>query len=193
VLDLTKGNADLAGIAPPRLLYNLRNAWRRAAARGDARIARAEMSSCSAALECLFELHSARWATQGEVGILSQPALQAFHRDVAIRFLRRGWLRLYTMQIGSNIVAANYGFHLRGRSYSYVGGFDSHFSKLSPGAMIIRHAISDAVRDGARVFDFLRGGEPYKYRWGARDERQFRLRIVAPARASRAMQHLDVC
>lgn len=39
------------------------------------------------------------------------------------------------------------------------------------------HAVEEAARDGAEKFDFLRGGEPYKYRWGAKAETNYRRRL----------------
>jgi CelD/BcsL family acetyltransferase involved in cellulose biosynthesis len=41
----------------------------------------------------------------------------------------------------------------------------------------MRHAIE---QDGAMEFDFLRGNEGYKYRWGARDRSNTRLSITHP-------------
>ena len=55
-----------------------------------------------------------------------------------------------------------------------LAGFDPAFSKLSPGTLTIGHAIDQAIREGATEFDFLRGGEPYKYHWGAVDRVNFR-------------------
>jgi CelD/BcsL family acetyltransferase involved in cellulose biosynthesis len=179
VLDLAGANDGLSGTIPARLLSNLRYATRRAGAIGRLHIGRAEESSISAALDVLFELHSSRWRTRGQDGVLSKTAIQEFHRDVARQFLQRDWLRLYVLRIGQDIVAASYGFCLRGKSYYYIGGFDPHFAKLSPGALIVGYAITDAVREQARTFDFLRGAEDYKYKWGARDRRQFRIRAVA--------------
>jgi CelD/BcsL family acetyltransferase involved in cellulose biosynthesis len=37
--------------------------------------------------------------------------------------------------------------------------------------------IEHAVQRGRKRFDFLRGGEPYKYWWGAKDRRTMRLRM----------------
>ena len=41
-------------------------------------------------------------------------------------------------------------------------------------------AMTAAIEEGLRTFDFLRGAEPYKYRWGARDRWNLR-RVLRPA------------
>jgi CelD/BcsL family acetyltransferase involved in cellulose biosynthesis len=80
-------------------------------------------------------------------------------------------LRLYRLHIGERVAAVYYGFAWRGRSYAYIGGFDPELPRLSPGAMILHHAISAAIAEESGEFDFLRGGEAYKYAWGAVDRR----------------------
>jgi CelD/BcsL family acetyltransferase involved in cellulose biosynthesis len=35
--------------------------------------------------------------------------------------------------------------------------------------------IDDAIRDGKRSVDFLRGRESYKYAWGGRDQETYQL------------------
>ena len=36
-------------------------------------------------------------------------------------------------------------------------------------SVLVLHALERAADDGAHAFDFLRGSEPYKYRFGACD------------------------
>jgi CelD/BcsL family acetyltransferase involved in cellulose biosynthesis len=48
---------------------------------------------------------------------------------------------------------------------------------LSPGTQIVAHAIEEAVREGAEEFHFLRGGEAYKYAWGAVDRQNTALTL----------------
>jgi len=61
------------------------------------------------------------------------------------------------------------------RVYAYLSGFDPALSKLSPGTHILKHAAEDSIRSGARVLDFLRGGEGYKYAWRPKEERNLNM------------------
>jgi CelD/BcsL family acetyltransferase involved in cellulose biosynthesis len=63
------------------------------------------------------------------------------------------------------------------RWYDYIGGFDPEFALLSPGTLLIGHALDAATAEGATATDFLRGAEPYKYRWGAVDQPMWVLRV----------------
>ena len=46
------------------------------------------------------------------------------------------------------------------------------------GGLISSYTMEEAAREGARVFDFLRKPEPYKYAWGARDQINRRLTLA---------------
>jgi CelD/BcsL family acetyltransferase involved in cellulose biosynthesis len=60
-------------------------------------------------------------------------------------------------------------FSAKETAYAYLSGFDPDCAELCPGAQIIAYAIEEAVREGIREFHSLRGGEAYKYSWGAVD------------------------
>ena len=49
--------------------------------------------------------------------------------------------------------------------------------------LLIAHALEDAVSRGDSEFDFLRGNEPYKYRWGAVDRFNRRMLYASPTLA----------
>ena len=102
-------------------------------------------------------------------GVLADEVVQSFHRDVARRMLGAGALRLYALEIDGRIVAVFYGFADRTTVYYYLSGYDPTLAKAGAGNLIVAHAIDEAVRVGARAFDFLRGAEDYKHAWGAVD------------------------
>ena len=171
VLALPVGGVALATVVPRKTLRDIRQAAARAEGAGGVRIETADAAMLPAMLDDLFRLHEARWRSRGEAGVLTDPAVRAFHRDAAPALAAEGILRLYRMHIGEAVAAVYYGFVWRERAYAYIGGFDPDLPRLSPGALILHHAIGAAIGEGCREFDFLRGGESYKYAWGAVDRR----------------------
>jgi len=97
----------------------------------------------------------------------SSPAQQAFHLEIAERFLAKGWLRFYQLQVCGEPIAALYCFSYNNVVSFYQSGYDPAWGKYSPGTQCMAHAIQRAIHEGAREFDFLRGNEAYKYRWNA--------------------------
>jgi len=123
------------------------------------------------------ELHGRRWRMNETSGVLSDRHVQEFNREAAQGFLSLGALRLYALRVDDLIVASLYAFHHMGRTYYYLSGFDPEFKQYSPGTLLLSHVIKDAISEGAKEFDFLRGREDYKYQWGATDNFIYRKRL----------------
>ena len=169
VLALPATVAELRDVVPRKTLRDLRQARRRAAAAGAVEAIRADASTVSGFMQDFFRLHEGRWRPIAEHGVCADPVVRDFHLTAAQRMLDSGMLRLYVLRVGNSTVAAYYGFTAKRTAYAYLSGFDPEFAEFSPGTQIVAHAIEEAVRDGAREFHFLRGGEAYKYAWGAVD------------------------
>lgn len=153
---------------------DLRRCRRRLEAAGPVTIETADDGSRAEVLEALARFDAARAAQRGGPGALEDVAVQAFHEAATRRLLAAGCLRLHVLKVGGRAIAAHYALVLGDRGYSYLHGFDPAFAASGPGALLLAHAMADAIRCGAVTFDFLRGREPYKYDWGASDRAQVR-------------------
>jgi CelD/BcsL family acetyltransferase involved in cellulose biosynthesis len=160
--------------APPRQLEKLRYYRRRAERIGRVHLEVASVETCEKTMETLFQLHSLRWSARGESGVLHGPELQRFHREVARNFANSGHLRLHTLRLDETVIGVLYAFAHAEATYFYVSGFDPALEKISPGTLLIGHAIERALEEAHVEFNFLRGGESYKYSWGAKNEPTFR-------------------
>jgi CelD/BcsL family acetyltransferase involved in cellulose biosynthesis len=128
-------------------------------------------------LSALFGLHKACWKARGGPGVLAEARVEAFHCEAAREMLACGMLRLYGLRLPGGFAAALHGFAGHGRFYAYLDGFDPAHARLSPGTVLVDHAIRCAIAEGLSEFDFLREGEAYKYDWGAADRPNRRLTL----------------
>ena len=168
-LSLPKTLAELETILPPRKSRSLRMAAHRAERRGKVTLHSLPDRRVEDMLADLFVLHRLCWQMRGQRGVLDDERVQRFHMRAAPKLAAAGVLRCHALQIGGETAAVYYGF-LRGEhAYGYLTGFNPAFSYESPGTLVVAHAIREAVREGACEFHFLRGGETYKYGWGAQD------------------------
>jgi CelD/BcsL family acetyltransferase involved in cellulose biosynthesis len=117
-------------------------------------------------MDTLFELHTARW---GEGSSFTRPPVVAFHRDFAAIALKRGWLRLWHMEIDGKAAAAWYGFRFGEVEHFYQSGRDPRFDRYSAGFLMLTRTIQAAFDDELRAYSFLRGDEPYKDRFATSD------------------------
>jgi CelD/BcsL family acetyltransferase involved in cellulose biosynthesis len=139
------------------------------------RVEDARPDTLADALDLLIGLHESRWRARGEPGVLADPAARSFLRAATAELLAAGMLRLHLLYLHDEPAAALLAIAGRRSVAYYIGGFDPAHGRLAPGTLLAGHAIEAAARAGAGEFDFLRGAEPYKYRWGAADRPTFQL------------------
>ncbi len=181
-LCLPAAGAEFRSVLPKAMRQNLSYYRRRADKHGRLSFeSAARPDSLAELLQALYDLHGARWRREGLTGVLADPAVRAFHLEAAAQLFDRGVLRLYGLRLDERIAAAAYGFLAKGRFCLYLTGFDPDLASLGLGTLIIGHALEQVVLEGAQEFDFLRGGEAYKYRWGATDRPSYGRRLRAPA------------
>jgi CelD/BcsL family acetyltransferase involved in cellulose biosynthesis len=169
ILELPPGTRELADLVPGRQMRNLRRLARHAAQAGGTRLERADAVSGGQLFDALARLHGSRWNARGMLGILAGEEARSFHREVVELFTARGALALHSLAIGGEIAAVTYGFYEERELFYYLGSFDPRWSHCGPGALLIGEIIQEAIHNGCERFNFLRGREPYKYFWGAKD------------------------
>ena len=175
-LPLTSVEAFVNGL-PPRLQKNIEHYQRRLRDFGTVTFEQADRDNFDELFAAFVELHELRWRMNQMSGVLCDQNVQSFNHEAAREFLSIGALRLYALRVGDRIIASLYAFHQAARTYYYLSGFDPAFRQYSPGTLLLSQAIKDAIIEGAKEFDFLRGREDYKYRWGATDEIVYRKRL----------------
>lgn len=78
----------------------------------------------------------------------------------------KNWMELECLRKGEKYVAAILHILYNGTKYSYLTATDKNFNRrVSFGNVLICLAIQDAVRQNMENYNFLKGGEPYKFRW----------------------------
>jgi CelD/BcsL family acetyltransferase involved in cellulose biosynthesis len=90
-----------------------------------------------------------------------------------------GTLQLLFAEVNGRKAATLFNFDYNDRIWVYNSGLDpASFSALSLGVVITAKAIENAIENGRSTFDFLRGDEVYKYRFGAVDTKVYRLQLT---------------
>ena len=80
-----------------------------------------------------------------------------------------GILQLSFLTINGKNAAGYLCFDVAGRMWVYNSGFSPGFGYYSPGWVLLGYLIQHAINNGKTHFDFMRGDEKYKYRFGAQD------------------------
>ncbi|MFM7785861.1 MAG: GNAT family N-acetyltransferase [Gammaproteobacteria bacterium] len=96
----------------------------------------------------------------------------------------REWVEVCTVTVDGELIAAHFGFYLDRRLYYYVPMFDQRYAAYGPGQYLLWRMLHHYRELGAEEFDFLRGGEDYKYQWMNDVTRNFRVWAVAKGAGS---------
>jgi CelD/BcsL family acetyltransferase involved in cellulose biosynthesis len=139
------------------------------------------------AFDRLVVLHRLRWQSRDKHHAFSSPQYLAFHREVMRAFLINGWLRLYCMALGNEIIAMFYCYLRSGTLYFFQSGFDPTHEQLRPGQCLMAFAIESAIGEKARSFDMLRGQYEYKTMWAK--QTQTTLRTMVYQNTAKAKLH----
>jgi CelD/BcsL family acetyltransferase involved in cellulose biosynthesis len=106
-------------------------------------------------------------------------AMRSQFRAAAQVAFRAGWLQLAFLNVGNQKAAGYMNFDYDGHIWVYNSGINFDFREYSPGWVLLGHLLKWANDNERKIFDFLRGDESYKYRFGAVD------RFVVRATVSR--------
>ena len=123
-----------------------------------------ERASLDRDLTTLFALHRARWGASPWFA-----PLEPFHREFAAVALELGWLRLWILELDDAPAAAWLGYRFAGVESYYQAGRDPAHDRAAAGFVLLAHTIREALLDGMDEYRFLRGDEPYKYRFADSD------------------------
>ncbi len=131
-----------------------------------------------AAMETFIDLHQ---KSTPEKDKFMDPQMQGFFFDVAQTLQAQGWLQLAFVEMDGQKAATLLSFDYGNNILVYNSGYDpAQFRHLSPGIIVTARCIEHAIALGRNKFDFLRGDEVYKYRFGGQDTEVRRLLIGKP-------------
>jgi CelD/BcsL family acetyltransferase involved in cellulose biosynthesis len=119
------------------------------------------------ALETFFTLH--RMSQQPDKRHFMTADKAAFLRDLTHQLWASGWVDLTTLQADGVPIAALCCFPYERTYAAYNACYHPDYRHLSAGIVLFANRIQNAIAHGFTCFDFLRGNEPYKYRFGASD------------------------
>ncbi len=119
-------------------------------------------SNCSEAMDEMMRLHEACWRERGRIGVFKRKRFRQFHKDIAERFSATDRLALFFLYRDDRPVAAEYGFVLDSKFYSYQAGYDPAYKKYGVGNVMQFLTLQYFFDNHFKEIDFLRGELAYK-------------------------------
>lgn len=95
--------------------------------------------------------------------------MESFFRSVAEAMAEVGLLRFGILELDSIPAAMIMCFDYSNTMYLYNSGYDPEYSSLSVGLLSKVLGVKESIRQGRGKWDFLKGGEAYKYQLGGKE------------------------
>ena len=89
-----------------------------------------------------------------------------------------GWLWLAFLEADGQRIAAALNFDYNNKLWGYNAGVNRAFMELSPGWVLLAYILQWACENKRIEFDFMRGDEEYKYRFGAVNKYVMRAKLT---------------
>jgi len=122
-------------------------------------------ANLDAEIEAFFDL----MALDGDKNKFLTDAMRDQMRAIIHWAFEAGYLQLSFLTIEGVKAAGYLCFDYNGHILVYNSGFDFQFSQYSPGWVLLGFLIQHAIENRKKSFDFMRGDEDYKYRFGGVD------------------------
>ena len=91
-----------------------------------------------------------------------------------------GYLWLAFLEVEGAKVAGSLNFDYKNKLWGYNSGVSREHMELSPGWVLLAYTIQWCCENGRYEFDFMRGDEEYKYRFGGVNKHVMRVKVLRP-------------
>ncbi len=113
-------------------------------------------------------------ATDPEKDRFLSSVMRSQMRQTMMAAFDDGWLQLSFLTLGGEKIAAYLNFDYENQIWVYNSAFDPRYRELSAGWVLLSDLIQWSIENHRECFDFMRGDEEYKYRFGGQDRRVIR-------------------
>jgi len=138
------------------------------------------------AIDEFASIYRKRWSSLGYKSWFDNPNNLSFNHEIAQKFARRGWLRIFFLKVGAARVATVFNFNFGSRIYGYQSNVyaPEEIMKCSPGLLLHYAVARQGIEEGMEVFDLIRGAQPYKMEeFECTASTNWQLRAVTPSPA----------
>ena len=95
-------------------------------------------------------------------GVLNNSKIVDFYKEISKKMPEN--IHFSYMRADDKIVAVHFGFKDKNKIYYYMPSFDPEYGNKGVGMILLKEII-DSEQGNVKIFDFLRGNEPYKFIW----------------------------
>lgn len=116
-------------------------------------------------MDRFLEYKTGQYKRKGSANPLRNRLVKEFYIRVSKQFQRTNILDCSYLEADGAMRAVHFGFIYGGKFYSYLAAFDNQYHPYGVGRILQLHLLKRTFEEGLQEFDFLVGGETYKFDW----------------------------
>jgi CelD/BcsL family acetyltransferase involved in cellulose biosynthesis len=124
-----------------------------------------DLPTAEALLPQFFRQHVERWSDTRSPSLFERDINRIFYANLVHVLLPTGWLRFSVIELDGHPIAYHLGFAYAGTFFWYKPSFDVRLRKRSPGTLLLRFLVAQAIQERCTEFDFTVGNEAFKNRY----------------------------
>jgi len=144
-----------------------------------------------AVLEDFFQQHIERRAIAGGLSKFHDKSAREFYRCLVTSLLSPGWVKFAVVTFNEIPIAYHFGFEYFGKFVWYKPTLNIDYINKSPGEVLIKYLVEDAIQRQMTEFDFTIGDEAFKQRFSNKIRRNMQIEIVQNKRVWVAANAVD--
>jgi CelD/BcsL family acetyltransferase involved in cellulose biosynthesis len=129
-------------------------------------------------LDAEVEAFFALMANDPEKAVFLTESMRAQMHATAQTAFREGYLQLAFMEVFGQKTAGYFNLDYGNKIWVYNSGLDRKFMELSPGWVLLGYLLQWANEHKRLEFDFMRGDEDYKYKFGGQNRHVMRVKLT---------------
>jgi len=110
-----------------------------------------------------FAMHVARWDSKGIESMYTRPEVRTFLERWVEVSAAHGWLKALRLEWEGRTLAIEFSWEYESRQYCGQWAFPLADARRSPGQVLLRHSVLQALDRGVTVYDQGLGDQEYKF------------------------------
>jgi CelD/BcsL family acetyltransferase involved in cellulose biosynthesis len=124
-----------------------------------------DQQAARAALPHFLEMHTLNWSGMDFSIESKNRSIQSFFDSLINEETSWKLVHFSALELDGKPISYHFGFLFQDRFYWYKPAYDREFENYSPGKVHIAKLLESGVEHEWRIFDLLKGAEPYKESW----------------------------
>ena len=127
-----------------------------------------------------FELEARSWKGRGGTAVACDPKVVKLHDDFARAVAAKNALFIYELKLDGKTIGMSVNIMFDRKTIFWKTSYDEEYKRFSPGNLLIKEFLADAIRNDSSELDMLSPATDYKKVWASGEHEHAALYVFQP-------------